>query len=117
VWEKSVPSHKVIQQEERIKNTFENMFLVEQPSSLLKGTHRKILKEVNNKNLKQGWKNLEKKIMYSSLKKSCEKLPKTIEKQEECQLNKTVFYTTTQTNSFALFDDSHRRTFDPGGRA
>ena len=39
-WEKSVPSHKVIQQEEKVENTFENMLLVEQPSSLLicKGT-------------------------------------------------------------------------------
>ena len=39
-WEKSVPFHEVIQQEERIENTFENMVLVEQPSSLLicKGT-------------------------------------------------------------------------------
>jgi len=39
-WEKSVPSHKVIQKEERIENTFESMLLVEQPSSLLicKGT-------------------------------------------------------------------------------
>ena len=27
-WEKSVPSHKVIQQENPSKNTFENMFLV-----------------------------------------------------------------------------------------
>ena len=80
MWENYVPSHKVIQQEERIKNPFENMFLVEQPSSLLKGTHRKIPKEDNNKNLEQGRKHLEKKIMYSSLKKSCEKLSKTIEK-------------------------------------
>jgi len=59
------------------------MILVEQPSSLLKGTHRKIPKEVNNKNLEQKRKHLEKKILYFSLKKSCEKLPKTIEKQEE----------------------------------
>jgi len=36
-----------------------------------------------------------------------EKLPKTIEKQKEWQLNKIDFYTTTQTNSFALFDNSH----------
>jgi len=89
------------------------MILVEQPSSLLKGTHRKILKEVN---LEQGRNNFEKKIMYSSLKKSCDKLPKTIEKQEG-QLNKIDFYTIAQTNTFALFDDSHRWTFDPGGRA
>ena len=39
-WGKSVPSHKVIQKEERIENTFANMLLTEQPSSLLicKGT-------------------------------------------------------------------------------
>jgi len=42
-------------------------------------------------------------------------LPKAIEKQEEWQLNKIEFYTTTQTNTFALFDDFHRWTFDPGG--
>jgi len=52
--------------------------------------------------------------MYSSLKKSCEKLPKTIEKQEEWQLNKTDFSTTAETNSFDLFDGSNRWTFDPG---
>jgi len=34
-WEKSVPSHKVIQQDNPSKNTFENMFLVEQPQSLI----------------------------------------------------------------------------------
>ena len=33
-WEKSVPSHKVIQQDKRFKNTFENMCFVEQPQSL-----------------------------------------------------------------------------------
>ena len=59
----------------------------------------------------------EKKIMNSSLKKSCKKFPKTIENQEERQLKKIEFYTTVQTNTFALFDDSHRWTFDPGGRA
>ncbi|XP_068463325.1 uncharacterized protein [Phaseolus vulgaris] len=39
-WEKSVPSHKVIQQDQRFKNTFENMCLAEQPQSLTfcKGT-------------------------------------------------------------------------------
>jgi len=74
------------------------MILVEKPSSLLKGTHRKILKEVAKKNLEQGRKNLDKKNMYSSLKKSCKKLPKTIEKQEEWQLNKIEFYTTAQTS-------------------
>ena len=31
-WEKSVPSHKVIQQGKYIENTLENMLLVEQPS-------------------------------------------------------------------------------------
>jgi len=53
--------------------------------------------------------------MYSSLKKSCEKLPKTKDKQKKWQLNKTNFYTTAETNSFDLFDDSYRWTFDPGG--
>jgi len=38
---------------------------------------------IYNKILKQERKNLEKKIMYSSLMKSCEKLPKRVEKQEE----------------------------------
>jgi len=40
MWEKSVHSHKVIQQDEKFENTFENMLLVEQPSSLIicKGT-------------------------------------------------------------------------------
>ena len=39
-WEKSVPSHKVIQQDHSSKNTFENMFLVEKTQSLIfcKGT-------------------------------------------------------------------------------
>jgi len=55
--------------------------------------------------------------LYSSLKKFCEKLPKTIEKQKEWQFNKIDFYTTAKTNTFALFDDSHRWTFDPGGQA
>ena len=36
------------------------------------------------------------------------KLSKTIEKQEEWQPYKIDFYTTAQTNTFALFDDSHR---------
>jgi len=53
--------------------------------------------------------------MYSSLKKSCEKFPKTIEKQDEWQLNKIDFYTTAETNPFELFEDSNRWTFDPGG--
>ena len=55
--------------------------------------------------------------MNSSLKKYYAKLPKTIRKQKARQLNIIDFYTTAQTNSFALFDDSHRWTFDPGGRA
>ena len=46
-WEKSVPSHKVIQQDKRLKNTFENMCLVEQPQSLTfcKGTLASISKK------------------------------------------------------------------------
>lgn len=42
---------------------------------------------------------------------------RSFQKQEECQLNKINFYRIAQTNSFALFDDSHIWTFDPGGRA
>ena len=40
VWEKSVPSHKVIQKEEKIENKFENILLSEQPFDLVscKGT-------------------------------------------------------------------------------
>ena len=40
MWEKSVPSHKVIQKEEKFENKFENIILSEQPSDLLvcKGT-------------------------------------------------------------------------------
>lgn len=39
VWEKSVPSHKVIQQEGKVENTFENIPLVEQSSlTFCKGT-------------------------------------------------------------------------------
>ena len=38
-WEKSVPSHKVLQQERKFENTFKNMLLVEQPSlTFCKGT-------------------------------------------------------------------------------
>jgi len=102
---------KVIQQEENIKNTFENMILVEPPSSHVRGTHRKIPKEVNNENLEQKRKHLERKNLYSSLK-FCEKLPNTKEKQEKWQLSKIDF----QTNTFVLFDDSHRWTFDPRGQ-
>ena len=35
MWEKSVPSHKVIQKEEIFENKFENILLFEQPSDLL----------------------------------------------------------------------------------
>ena len=38
------------------------------------------------------------------------------QKQKAWQLNRIDFYTTAQTNSFVLFDDSHRWTFNPGGR-
>jgi len=58
-----------------------------------------------------------KKQIQQQTRKYYEKLPKTIEKQEEWKLNKTDFYTTAETNSFDLFDDSRRWTFDPGGRA
>ena len=45
-WEKSVPSHKVIQQDKQIKNTFENMLLVEKPSlTSCKGTLASIIKK------------------------------------------------------------------------
>ena len=45
-WEKSVPSHKVIQQDNQIKNTFENMFLVEKPSlTSCKGTLASLVKK------------------------------------------------------------------------
>jgi len=41
-WEKSVPSHKVIEQD----NTFENMLLVEQPSLIFcKGTLASLVKK------------------------------------------------------------------------
>jgi len=35
VWEKSVPSHKVIQKEENFENKIEKIILSEQPSGLL----------------------------------------------------------------------------------
>jgi len=45
-WEKSVPSDKVIQQEGKVENTFENMLLVEQPSlTFCKGTLASLLKK------------------------------------------------------------------------
>jgi len=75
-----------------------------------------VSKESSNKNLEQRRKNLEKKIMYSCIMKSCENFPKTIEKQEEWQLNQIGFYITAKTNSFDLFDDSNKGSFDPGGR-
>jgi len=56
-----------------------------------------------------------KEQIQQQTKKYHKTLPKTIEKQEEWQLNKIDFYTIAQTNTFALFDDSHRWTFDPGG--
>jgi len=59
-------------------------------------------------------KRIKEKIQQSK-EKYWKKLPKTIEKQKEWQLHKIDFYTTAQTNSFALFDDFHRWTFDPGG--
>jgi len=58
-----------------------------------------------------------KEQIQQQIEKYYDKLPKTIEKQKEWQLNRIEFYTTAQTNTFALFDDSHRWTFDPGGRA
>ena len=51
-----------------------------------------------------------------SKEKYCEKLPKIKEKQK-WKLHKIDFYTIASTNSFALFEDSHQWTFDPGGRA
>jgi len=58
-----------------------------------------------------------KEQIQQQIEKYYAKLPKTIEKQKAWQLNRIDFYTIDQTNSFALFDDSHRWTFDPGGRA
>ena len=53
VWEKSVPSHKVIQQGKQIKNTFENMLLVEQPSlTSCKGTLASISKKEESLKIK-----------------------------------------------------------------
>jgi len=48
--------------------------------------------------------------------KYCQKFPKTKEKQKG-QLHKVDFYTTTSSNSFALFDNSPIWTFDLGGQA
>ena len=45
-WEKSVYSHKVIQQEGKVENTFENTLLVEQPSlTLCKRTLASLVKK------------------------------------------------------------------------
>jgi len=87
------------------------MILVEQPSNFVKESLRKIHKEVNNENLEQKRKHLERKILYSSLN-FCEKLPNTKQKQEKWQHSKIDF----QTNTFTLFDYSHRWTFYPGGQ-
>ena len=58
-----------------------------------------------------------KEQIQQQIEKYYDKLPKTIQRQKEWQLNRIDFYTTAQTKSFSLFDDSHRWTFDPGGRA
>jgi len=58
-----------------------------------------------------------KEQIQQQIEKYYDKFLNTIEKQKEWQLNRIDFYTTAQTNTFALFDDSHRWTFDPGGRA
>jgi len=49
--------------------------------------------------------------IQTSKEKYCEKLPKTKEKQN-WQHSKIDF----QTNTYALFDDFYRWTFDPGGQ-
>ena len=54
--------------------------------------------------------------IQSSKGKYCEKLPKTKEKQK-WQLLTIKFSPIAHTNSFVLFQDSHRWTFDPGGQA
>ncbi|XP_068479401.1 uncharacterized protein [Phaseolus vulgaris] len=54
--------------------------------------------------------------MQPSKEKYCKKLPKTKEKQK-WKLHKIDLYITASTNSFALFDNSPRWTFDPGGQA
>ena len=55
--------------------------------------------------------------IQQQIEKYYDKLPKAIEKQKEWQLPKINVYTTAQTNTFDLFDDSQRWTFDLGGRA
>jgi len=51
-----------------------------------------------------------KEQIQQQIEKYYDKFPKTIEKQKEWQLNRIDFYTTAQTNTFSLFDDSHRWT-------
>jgi len=58
-----------------------------------------------------------KEQIQQSKEKYSKRLPKTIGKQKEWQLHKIDFYTIASTNSIALFEDSHRWTFDPGGQA
>jgi len=53
-------------------------------------------------------------VQQPSKGKYCEKLPNTKEKQK-WQLHTIKFSQNAHTNSFALFQDSHRLTFDPGG--
>jgi len=58
VWEKSVPSHKVLQKEEKFENKIEKILLSEQPSGLLlcKEHIENFLKSLMKKNL---WATLE----------------------------------------------------------
>ena len=44
------------------------------------------------------------------------KVAKNNRKKEEWQLNKIDCYTTAETNSFDLFDDSNKWSFDPRRR-
>jgi len=55
-----------------------------------------------------------KEQIQQSKEKCCKKLPKTIEKQKEWQLHKIDI--SASSNSFALFDNSPRWTFDPKGQ-
>ena len=54
--------------------------------------------------------------IQQSKEKYCTKLPKPKEKKK-WQLHTIKFSPIAHTNSFALFQNSHRWTFDPGGRA
>ena len=75
-----------------------------------------IRKELQKQNLiKKMHKRIQEQV-EQQIEKYYEKLPKTIEKQEEWQFHKVDFHATATTNSFALFDDSPRWMFDPGGR-